>query len=444
MGIRLRKGAIYLIAVAYLVVPTIIFFYGWLRWELSVLCIFLLGVAVYRTIKEIDIKEEIIISKSALSCLMISSFALVILSGIGGTFTQSYDIYMRNAIYRDLVLYEWPVYYPESNGVLVYYFGYWLPPALLCKIILPLMSEYQIWIIANIVLIIYSTIGIILVLLLVMIMLYNSIDFKKAITVLLIFSIWGPLSIIGWYLFHNDGYGIIDLLSQLYLSLNIDHYVNWFGAINGNYLELCNVYNQCIPAWIASMLFLLIKEQAKIYGLVCLSLCISAPFPVVGLFIIMILWYTKLVIKGKISVINGVSVINILSMLLLFIFVLFYSGNRGFVLEYREFPSDIDTLQLIFISLLFCLLSFGAIAFLIRKSGDSLFNIVIFTYLLLIVASRWYPTNDFMMRATIPCSIYLMVITYKKISESKFKIEKGAIIALLAIMSLPIYIYIYI
>jgi len=39
----------------------------------------------------------------------------------------------RNAMFRDIVTYEWPVIY-QKNGAVVYYTDYWLVPALIGKI----------------------------------------------------------------------------------------------------------------------------------------------------------------------------------------------------------------------------------------------------------------------------------------------------------------------
>ena len=76
--------------------------------------------------------------------ILIISLSWVLLSGIGGFWAQSKDYPWRNAIFRDLILRDWPVYYPKSNGYLVYYFGYWLVPALFGKLAYK-MGATELW-----------------------------------------------------------------------------------------------------------------------------------------------------------------------------------------------------------------------------------------------------------------------------------------------------------
>ena len=73
--------------------------------------------------------------------------AWVYLSGIGGFAYQNDDFWARNAIYRDLINYDWPVIYDLSlepdyvinllgtdKVAFSYYYIFWLPIALISKI----------------------------------------------------------------------------------------------------------------------------------------------------------------------------------------------------------------------------------------------------------------------------------------------------------------------
>ena len=73
--------------------------------------------------------------------------AWVYLSGIGGFAYQNDDFWARNAIYRDLINYDWPVIYDLSlepdyvinllgtdKVAFSYYYIFWLPIALFSKI----------------------------------------------------------------------------------------------------------------------------------------------------------------------------------------------------------------------------------------------------------------------------------------------------------------------
>jgi hypothetical protein len=67
----------------------------------------------------------------------------VILSGIGGFVWQNgWDHKFRNAIFKDLFYYKWPVVNHEEGANLCYYFGYWLPSAWIAKLFNSLSIGY--------------------------------------------------------------------------------------------------------------------------------------------------------------------------------------------------------------------------------------------------------------------------------------------------------------
>ena len=55
-------------------------------------------------------------------------------AGIGYFYYQSFDYHFRNAVFRDLISYDWPVFYDKADTPLVYYMGFWLVPAALAKL----------------------------------------------------------------------------------------------------------------------------------------------------------------------------------------------------------------------------------------------------------------------------------------------------------------------
>ena len=132
--IKIKYSLIRALALILVSLPVIIFAIGWLRWYYCLLVIVSSVVGLYWALYGEKKPKDIEIKVSTLIIIAFIAFAWVFLSGIGGFWAQSKDYPWRNAIYRDIVLRDWPVYYPVSNGYLVYYIGYWLPPAIIGKL----------------------------------------------------------------------------------------------------------------------------------------------------------------------------------------------------------------------------------------------------------------------------------------------------------------------
>ena len=131
----------------YLVIPILIFFFGWLKLPLAVFSAVILLTGTYLTLRNFGyIKDYSFISFEFLVFSFLILFTWVVFSGIGGFGHQNWDFLTRNAILRDLINYHWPVIYDYSgdstmedifgnSGGLVYYLSYWLPSALVGKLL---------------------------------------------------------------------------------------------------------------------------------------------------------------------------------------------------------------------------------------------------------------------------------------------------------------------
>ncbi len=143
--INRNKLTNYLVFV-YLTLPILIFSFGWLKIEYSILLAIALLFSTYKAIhQEDDLSEKFVIKKSTLLFVVLILIIWLLLSGIGGVGLQSWDFHGRNAIFHDLISHSWPVQYDYSNqtemmelfgsgGYLVYYVCFYLPSALIGKI----------------------------------------------------------------------------------------------------------------------------------------------------------------------------------------------------------------------------------------------------------------------------------------------------------------------
>ena len=128
----------------YLIIPTIIFLIGWCKLYLSIpISIALIIIYLKRYKLEKNEVKEIVksIKKNKKKILIVLGIILfyVFISGIGGYVYQNDDHAYRNGIFETLVNNKWPVVYdklPTFKGqiMLVYYFAFWLPAAVIGKI----------------------------------------------------------------------------------------------------------------------------------------------------------------------------------------------------------------------------------------------------------------------------------------------------------------------
>src|SRR3990170_6340473 len=157
---HLKAAWLHRITYLYLGLPVVLFFLGWLRLALGLGFTAVLGWAFWHFWKEhpTDHKTEAFSFRQILPVALISG-AWVLFSGIGGYAFQNWDHHWRNAVFHDLIAYDWPVIYsaPETGPIkmLVYYVGYWLPAAWIGK--------WLGWEAANAVLYLWTWLGVALV-----------------------------------------------------------------------------------------------------------------------------------------------------------------------------------------------------------------------------------------------------------------------------------------
>lgn len=104
-------------AYAWLLIPIVIFFAGFLKWYVAAACLLLLGVSVYFLGKDKENfrpSEGMKYSGRTVAVIVLGVVAWVMLSGIGGFGYQNWDLNFRNAIVHDLIDFDWPVYYDYS------------------------------------------------------------------------------------------------------------------------------------------------------------------------------------------------------------------------------------------------------------------------------------------------------------------------------------------
>src|SRR5690606_40225431 len=127
------------ISILYLTFPFILFCFGWLRLWIAIPASLIILFTLYQFFKQSSLptsQASITNYPSVFTVLLITAL-WIFFSGIGGFAFQNWDHHWRNAVFHDLINFDFPVYYtkPEAGPIkmLVYYIGYWLPSATVGK-----------------------------------------------------------------------------------------------------------------------------------------------------------------------------------------------------------------------------------------------------------------------------------------------------------------------
>lgn len=275
--IKLRISQIMaLLVYSYLGIPVFIFLFGWCRWYIALSVGAIALIALIKAIQEhgSDETEVIKISNNGIVkiiLILLTIILWVIMSGIGGCVWQNVDHPTRNALFIALETNNWPVIGTvETDGIqqqvlLSYYLGFCLPAALIGKIF-GLEA-------GRIALIIWAVLGVMLFYALICVW-----QKKVAVWPLVLFMFFSGLDVIGMSLAQSDTVRIWgdNHLEWWYTDY---HYHFQFSSMT---TQLFWVFNQAIPAWIASVYIFLYEKPRNMICTLSL-LIITATFPMAGL-----------------------------------------------------------------------------------------------------------------------------------------------------------------
>ena len=423
--IKLKIRYLSILSYIYILLPIILFFLNWLKVYIGIIVSLLLIVGFIWIIKKEILTNEDVIEIPILP--LIISIALISLwvmySGLGGYYYQTGDNPWRNAVFRDLIDYSWPVIYPETNNALIYYFNFWLVPALVGKVLG--------WSAANFALYLWGLLGIILIyfnityylkpkknwaiiLTAIFIMFWSGENFVGIVISNLFKICVHPVdfgSSEGWLDFARNGYDC----SYLYRS-NID--------------ALCQVYNQTIVPWLVVSMALT-KPKTRTFAFIGLCALCCGPIPFIGLLPILFCLFVKemmpqfkqhnykYIVKNIFSVANIVASITIFPVMWLFFKanVSFSEANGGRYITWFV-PWEAFDMPRVGTLLLFYFLEFGIYMVFIWKKykKDSMFWTMLAT-LILIPFFKIGTIRDFCMNASLPMLLVLMIYTEKYIID---------------------------
>lgn len=412
----------YIQAAAYflLLLPTSFFILGWIRPLIAIPATALLLTAWVLILLNARKTQSAVYEIKIKSIVLISVVLLLwcFIAGQGGFFYQSSDHQYRNAIFRDLVAFRWPVVYEQTGCSLVYYIGFWLIPASIGKVANLFFNFDTAWIVANVALFLWSFLYLFFASLLILI--YTKADsFKKIALAMIVFVFFSGMDIIG-------------ALFSLGFDVTVmpNHLEWWAGTYqySSNTTQLFWVYNQSTPVWLATALFVN-EKSVRNYVFLCLIILISSSFPAVGLFLLLLgMGVYKLIpfirsnrvpcfLKEAFSIQNIVAAIVLLP-----IFYLYYKTNQavdGNLFQLNLYADTFGWGVAILRYVDFCLLEFGILSIILYRDNRN--NILFWMSVVSLCCEGAFSlgsTPDFAMRASIPALLVLMILTIRTLNNS--------------------------
>lgn len=342
-------------ALTYALLPLLFFFLGWLRPFVALVAVVLLALLWMWTILpdgvrgllraktprtgvdgvEANQPESRVVSYSIAVLLMfaIAAFSWVFFSGIGGYWAQSTDFTARNSIFAALVQNRWPVYYDNGASALVYYLNHWLPPAAVGKVVLSVTGDVAVAQgVANCALLVWSAIGVFLVLLLFSFALRAS-SLRNAIIALVAFVFFSGPDVVGVVLRSLMGSAVV--AAHAFGTMHLEQWASssWV-QYSGNTTLLFWVFNQTIIPWICTLCVLQEATPGRFipFGLASFG---AGPYPFFGLVIICVARGIQMLLEkgdreGRMALLGQVfSPGNVLALVLSVIYIFFFTGNHS-------------------------------------------------------------------------------------------------------------------
>ncbi len=366
--------------------------------------------------------QEIQISGKYVFALGAIAVIWTFLGGQGNLYYQSSDWHFRNAVYRDLLYRDWPVAYPEFHKAMVYYIGHWLPTAVLTRgigLFFPSIYDTELaFQIGNIFLWIWSAAGVFIVEYLLVI--YAKPSGRRIFLIPAILVFFSGLDIVG----------VLRDVIRSGTSFEELHIEWWSDELQFSSLTTCLfwVFNQTIIPWIVTLCVL---QEKTVSNYIFLGLCAfaSGPMPFVGIVIYMILYALY---KGILMLSEGCgkefgkeifSVSNLLALVIMPVFLLYYYSNNAVVtgaenpqavsVAVFSFPHfSVDFIKEVFF---FLLIEAGVyLLVLYRKYRNDIFFYITTVSVLLAPFIRIGNGPDFVMRFSIPAIMVMaaMIIKY--------------------------------
>lgn len=260
----------------YMALPLMIFALGWLKLTLALAAggVLLFGLYAVFVSTRSDVRS-IRISWRELALTALVMLVWTHLGGFNGLFYQSGDWPWRNAIFHDLIDYDWPVIYSGKGSALTYYVGFWLPAALLGKAAGALCGEVMAWRVGRGALWLWTALGLMIIWLMLVLWIGADTRRRRALS-LFVFVFFSGLDILG---------ALYSGRLETVTAADVMH-LEWWMEDGKQFSSITTclywVFNQSVVPWMCVMFFLTERDERHYVFLAVCCLC-CGPLPCVGL-----------------------------------------------------------------------------------------------------------------------------------------------------------------
>ncbi|WP_031530723.1 hypothetical protein [Dyadobacter crusticola] len=384
------------VSLTYLLFPNIIFVCGWFNLAIVIPLILTMAYLLVRELRKRNEINEFRFQFSDLIFLGILSMIWTFLSGNGGYSFQIVDAYGHNAKFYDLSTSDWPYYFEGSNRLIRYYFGYYLVPALIFKVLGKIHPS---------VIFIWTWVGFFIGIAWAYALLFKS----KPLVVTFLF-----MGGIGTILFR--------IISKIY---SFETEQNTFNINIGSVFDQSRwVPNQLIPSLIVSCIMLydfgVRKKVEESFLPISLSL-IWAIFPFISLCIIHLIYFFSGVKWKEVFTVKILPLYLLPTLCLVPILIYFASGEKppinGFVWEFRGDGSFLlrYILGVFLDGLIICYVYYKLHSpSTLLPNRLMVFIFVVFFSLSLYVVGKW---NDWLTKMNISFLVVFLIINLRFVHE---------------------------
>lgn len=416
----IRSETLWLVTVGFLALPIGIFALGWLKpvWALLVILCLAAGM-FFRPVMKAE--SPVTIPLWSLILLALGCIGISVFTGVGGFTYQDGDYFKHNAILADLFRREWPVAYAIDHGgplhpvAMVYYFAYYLPPALIGKLAGWEALRYS--------MVLWTSGGMFL-------MCLWCLRFAKgALWAPMAFLAFGGFDVVGMFL----GLKVFHWMPELWLEHRQMEW--WAGFCFGNFPSHSNhlfwAPQHALPGGLIVAAVLHRIRSATLDGCAFL-LALSAlwsPFIMIGMIPIGLagLWISH----GKGTFVRS----NLAAVPILAVGALFLSARGVPGLPFEEIPNHLNHLDPLRLGSTFVLevLPWFLLLLWCRKLGEFSKPLGIACAVFLLVLPFWRigAFNDLMMRASLPAFAMLSLLLLQAVGEQSRNWKRVALAMLI-------------
>lgn len=403
----------------YLTLPTILFFVGWFRPAIGIMLTALTIIGLFYVFK-LRTGDWHITSPGRLAIVIGVALMWASLGGAGHFFyANPEDWIVRDSVLRDLVVSDWPPIYGKLGDfslILRAPVGYYMPAAVLGKVFGVAHADFFLWL--------WTVLGAALFLALLPLPTRSPFRLGVALLVVILFS----------------GMDIVGILITRQPLPSFASTIEWWARgfqYSSNTTLLFWVPNHAIPGWIAAALFFRHWRNHAFPAfapMMLASLPLWSPFALIGIAPLMLLPATLAIRQGTWSQLRLAHLLPAVAVLLIASWYLTLDVSHlsfDWTLPKVGSPTAFIIIYTIFIIVEFLVLALVLWQF--QPSSPLFVSIVI---LLLLPFKCFGPSNDLVMRASIPALTILCITVLLCFDREIFKTNRIAALALVLILAI--------